>query len=123
MSRIRVFWVDDSKEFVMFAQQLLEEFPRLEMVGTAHSAEAALAHIERLGPDLVLMDLAMAGMSGLSATRLLTSRPNPPRVVLVTGSDTAEYRLAARNAGADGFLAKPDLMQGLMPLVEELFAQ
>ena len=121
MSRIRVFWVDDSKEFVDFAQEMLKEFPLLEMVGRAASAEAALAAIERLKPDLVLMDLAMSDMTGLEATRLLKGRPSPPRVLLVTGSDEPEYRQAARDAQADGFLAKPDLMHGLGALVQQLF--
>jgi CheY-like chemotaxis protein len=123
MSPIRVFWVDDSKEFVDFAQEMLKEFPLLEMVGRAASAEAALVAIERLKPDLVLMDLAMSGMTGLDATRLLKGLPSPPRIVLVTGSDEPEYRQAAQDAQADGFLAKPDLMHGLWPLVQQLFGR
>jgi DNA-binding NarL/FixJ family response regulator len=122
MPSIRIFWVDDSSEFMAFAQALLQVFPRLEVVGTAPSAEAALQTIANLQPDLVLMDLCMAGMTGLEATRRLKAGPNPPRVVLVTGSDTPEYRRAALAAGADGFLAKPDLMHCLMPLIEDLFA-
>ena len=77
--------------------------------------------IEQLRPDLVLMDWTMEGMSGLEATRQLKSRPLAPRVVLVTGSDTPEYRRAALAAQADGFLAKPDLLHGLAPLVGALF--
>jgi CheY-like chemotaxis protein len=121
MAVIRVFWVDDSREFVGFGAELLKEFPHLELVGSALSAEAGLAAIDRLRPDLVLMDLAMKDMNGLEATRRLKSGPHPPRVILVTGSDMPEYRKAAAEAKADGFLAKPDVLHGLVPLVEELF--
>ena len=123
MTPIRIFWVDDCAEFVIFARQMLKEFPHLELVGSARSAEAALELIARLKPDLVLIDLAMQGMTGLEAAQVLKSRPDPPRVVLVTGSDMPEYRQAAKDALADGFLAKPDLMHGLVPLVEELFGK
>ena len=121
MPAIRVFLVDDSREFVQFTEALLAELTNLEVVGSAHSAEEAFAPIERLRPDLVLMDWTMDGMTGLEATRLLKARPAAPRVVLVTGSDTPEYRKAAEAAQADGFLAKPDLLQGLVPLVGALF--
>jgi len=121
MPAIRVFLVDDSREFLQFTRALLDELTNLEVVGSATSAEEAFTSIERLRPDLVLMDWAMAGMSGLEATRLLKDRPAAPRVVLVTGSDTPEYRRAAEAAQADGFLAKPDLLQGLAPLVGRLF--
>ena len=121
MPLIRVFWVDDSREFVAFAMEMLKEFPHLQWVGSASSAEAALPAIDQLRPDLVLMDFAMRGMTGLEATRVLKSRLEPPRIILVTGSDTPQYRQAAAEAQADGFLAKPDLLYGLVPLVEELF--
>src|SRR5437867_2011546 len=121
MPAIRVFLVDDSQEFVQFTKNLLAELTNLQVVGSAHSAEDALASIEQLRPDLVLMDWSMTGMSGLEATKVLKGRAWTPRVVLVTGSDTAEYRRAAQAAQADGFLAKPDLLHGLAPLVGQLF--
>jgi DNA-binding NarL/FixJ family response regulator len=123
MPPIRLFWVDDCVEFVAFAKEMLKEFPQLELIGSTASAEAALEAIRRLKPDLVLIDLALQGMTGLEAVCLLKNWPQPPRVVLVTGSDMPEYRQAAKVAGADGFLPKPDLMQALAPLVEELFAK
>src|SRR5438067_13717027 len=102
MSAIRVFLVDDSPEFVQFTKDLLAELTEFQVVGSAHSAEDALASIEQLRPDLVLMDWTMEGMSGLEATRRLKSRPLAPRGVLVTGSGTPEYRRAAPPAPAAG---------------------
>jgi CheY-like chemotaxis protein len=121
MPATRVLLVDDSPEFLQFTRRLLEETTDLEVVGSATSAEQALPEVERLAPDLVLMDWAMSGMTGLQATRRLKALPAPPRVVLVTGSDTAEHREAARAAGADAFLAKPELLHGLGPLLASLF--
>src|SRR3989442_423137 len=101
MPAVRVFLVDDSQEFIGFVKNLVQEFAFLEVVGAAQCAEEALEPIQRLRPDLVLMDLSMSGMSGLQATRLLKAQQPAPRVILVTGSDTPEYRAAASAAQAD----------------------
>jgi CheY-like chemotaxis protein len=119
MSRIRVFWVDDSQEFLTFARELLKQYPSVELLGTAASVESALEGIDHLRPDVIFMDFSMPGMTGLAATKFLKSRPQPPRIVLVTGSDLPEYRQAARDAQADGFLAKPDLMDLLGSTIEQ----
>jgi DNA-binding NarL/FixJ family response regulator len=55
---------------------------------------------------VVLMDVRMPGMSGLEATRVLHSRPDPPRVIVLTTFDADDYVLGAIAAGADGFLLK-----------------
>jgi DNA-binding NarL/FixJ family response regulator len=121
MAPIRVFLVDDSLEFLRFTRDLLRELGGFDVVGSATSAESAWEPIERLQPGLVLIDLSMHGMNGLEATRLLKQKPNPPRVVLVTGDDNVEFRQAADAALADGFLAKSNLLQALGPLVSALF--
>lgn len=121
--RIRVVLVDDSADFLAQARRLVEASGELELAGTAKSAAAALALLESKPADLVLMDLRMPGMGGLEATaRIKSAHGGGPKVVILTLYDGAEYRLAARRAGADGFLAKADWTGSLAPLLDQLFA-
>src|SRR5438105_3576362 len=80
-----------------------------------------LEQVAMLNPDLVLMDLAMPGMNGLETTRQIKARPAAPRVVIMTLYDVAEYRAAARDATADGFIAKSSIRSQLLPLLASLF--
>ncbi len=109
MPRIRLLLVDDNLDFMDSVTRFLSTDPRFEVVGRALSGLAAVHMISVLQPDVVLMDWAMPGMSGLEATREIKAFPNPPRVVILTLYDNAEYRAAAASAKADGFVAKSDL--------------
>lgn len=120
---LRVLLVDDSPVFLASASAWLEQQPDLLLVGTACSGGEALAVAGSLEPDLVLMDAAMPGMSGFEATRLLTRRARAPRVIIMTLSDSDVARCAARDAGADGFLHKPQLVEKLPALVAEVFGR
>ena len=62
--------------------------------------------IERLRPDVVLMDIRMPRVDGLAATRALHARSDPPRVIVLTTFDADEHVVEALAAGADGFLLK-----------------
>lgn len=76
------------------------------IVGEARSAEEGLAVILRERPDLVLMDISLPGMDGLTATRQLLAEL-PMRVVIMTAYGLEEYRVRAQQAGACGYLVKP----------------
>jgi len=87
-------------------RMVLEAEGDISVLGEAGSGEDAVSAVDRLRPDVVLMDIRMPGMNGLDATRFITTRPDPPRVVVVTTFDTDEYLRAALQAGASGFLLK-----------------
>lgn len=78
----------------------------LEVVGHASDGRDGLEQARILGPDVILMDIRMPGLSGLDATRELHARPDPPRVIVLTTFDADEYVMGALAAGADGFLLK-----------------
>ena len=120
MRTIRVYMVDDSPLFLQTARLLLTGEPGIEVVGAVQSAREALAEVPELHPDIVLMDLCMPEMDGLEATRRLKTDENAPRVVIVTMEDNPSFRMAARQDGADGFLAKTTLAAKLVPLLRKL---
>jgi DNA-binding NarL/FixJ family response regulator len=120
---IRVLLVDDEPDFLRSIRRFLEVDPYLKVVGSALSGREALEEIDRLQPDLVLMDIAMPAMSGLETTRQIKTRPGSPRVVLMTLYDDAAYRTAAEAIRADGFVSKTDVGVELLPFAHALFAE
>jgi DNA-binding NarL/FixJ family response regulator len=103
---IRIVLVDDDPLVRSALGLMLGGQPDLEVVGEAADGRAGVDLVNRLSPDVVLMDIRMPVVNGLEATRLLHGRPNPPRVVVLTTFDADEYVVGALAAGADGFLLK-----------------
>src|SRR5262249_42706554 len=104
---VRVLLVDNSREFLKAAARFLSADREVE-IAHAFSGSEALEQVARLHPDLVMMDLAMPEIDGLSATRQIKKLPDAPQVVIVTVHDNQEYRAQAKAAGADGFISKSE---------------
>ena len=121
MSIIRTVLVDDYADFIESASQFLSTVPYIQVVGCARSGIEALQAVDRLRPDLVLMDLSMPCMGGLEATRRIKALDGAPRVVIVTLYNNPGYQIAARAAGADGFVSKSEFGEDLVPLIRDLF--
>ncbi len=83
---ITVLVVDDHSGFRRALERALRRAPGLSLVGSARSGEEAIVMSGRLEPRVVVMDLAMPGMSGVEATRRLMGQPRPPAVVALSGS-------------------------------------
>ncbi|MGF1432513.1 response regulator [Kitasatospora sp. LaBMicrA B282] len=120
----RVLVVDDQVLIRVGLAALLRAAPGMEVVGeAAGGAEAvALAAAER--PDIVLMDIRMPGMDGITATgRILAEATEPaPRIIILTTFDLDEYVYAALRAGAAGFLLKDTPPERLLAAVETVAA-
>ena len=98
--------VDDQPVVRAGFAAIVDAEPDLEFVGEAADGHAALELAARLTPDVVLMDIRMPGMDGLTATARLTAADDPPRVLVLTTFDLDEYVYEALRAGASGFLLK-----------------
>jgi len=120
MSPIRILMVDDSFEFLEALGRYLSADSAIEIVGHLQSGNNIIEQVSTLKPDLVLMDLAMPGVNGLEATRLVKLQPAAPRVILLTLYDNSEYRSAAYAVHADGYVVKSDLSGLLLPLIHSL---
>jgi DNA-binding NarL/FixJ family response regulator len=83
---ITVLVVDDHPRFRSALERALRRAPELRLIGSARDGEEAIAMSARLEPRVVVMDLAMPGMSGVEATRRLMGQPVPPAVVALSGS-------------------------------------
>jgi DNA-binding NarL/FixJ family response regulator len=102
---IRVVIVDDHAVVRAGLEQLLAGEPDLEVVGTAASGSEAIDLVRTSRPDVVLMDLQMPGVDGVSATRAIVGEELADVLVLTSYSD-AERIVGALDAGALGYLLK-----------------
>jgi two-component system response regulator AlgR len=102
---LRLLIVDDEAPARDRLKRLLAEVPGCELAGEAESGTEALAAIERLRPDVVLLDVRMPGMDGLELARHLALLDAPPAIVFTTAYD--QYALEAFDAQAIGYLLKP----------------
>ena len=105
---IRVLIVDDQELVRTGFRLFLETQPELSVVGEAGDGEEAIERARELQPDIVLLDLTMPGLSGLSALPRLRAASPGSEVVVLTASDTEENLLAAIRAGAAGYLLKTE---------------
>jgi DNA-binding NarL/FixJ family response regulator len=103
---IRVLLVDDEELVRTGLRMILESEPDIEVAGEAADGHAALAQVEHLLPDVVLMDIRMPRMDGIEATRRIACRASVTKVVVLTTFDLDEHVYAALAAGASGFLLK-----------------
>ncbi|WP_440136963.1 response regulator [Georgenia satyanarayanai] len=104
---IRVALVDDQQLVRAGFALVINSQPDMEIVGEASDGAQALRLLDSYTADVVLMDVRMAGMDGLTATEQLTSRgADGPKVVILTTFDLDEYVMRAIKAGASGFLLK-----------------
>jgi len=105
-SATRVLIVDDDPLVRSALALMLGGQDDLEVVGEAGDGRDGVDLARRLDPDVVLMDIRMPRLNGLDATRELHTRPEPPRVIVLTTFDADDYVFGALAAGADGFLLK-----------------
>jgi len=116
---IRVLLADDQALVRAGFRMLLESADDITIVGEASNGGTAVALARELGPDVVLMDLSMPEVDGLTATRRITADPQlgAVRVVVLTTFDDDEHVFGALRAGASGFLVKDvepeELLQGV----------
>jgi len=103
---VRVLIVDDQLPFREASRMVVEMTDGFEVSGEAENGEQAIALVEELRPDLVLMDVQMPGIDGIETTRRITAHPKPPVVVVMSTHESGDYVDVALAAGAIGFVAK-----------------
>ncbi|MEW1844271.1 response regulator transcription factor [Nonomuraea angiospora] len=103
---IRVLLVDDDALVRAGLSMMLDGAAGIAVVGEAADGQEAITATDAHAPDVVLMDLRMPRLDGITATRRLRARARPPEVIVLTTFDTDENILHALRAGASGFLLK-----------------
>jgi len=118
--KIRILIVDDIAESRDNVAKLLRFEPDVEVVGTADNGEQAIDLCERLEPHIVLMDVNMPGMDGITATTRITSRMPNTAVIMMSVQNEPEYLRRSMMAGAREFLAKPFSLDELIDSIRHV---
>ncbi len=120
---IRIVIADDHPIVRDGLVAILERDPGIEVVGQAGGGQEAVALVEQLAPDVVLMDLRMPDGDGVAAiTALRTQSPHTPRILVLTTYDTDQDIRRALSAGADGYLLKDTPRGELLEAIHQLAA-
>ena len=119
---ITVALVDDHKMFRYAIRHYLGSLENIRLVFEASDARAAFAEIEQKRPDVVLLDIALPGMDGLTATRDLLVRCPWTRVVIVSGHDDAHVIDEAFASGAWGYIIKAEDVEAVGECIRQVVA-
>ncbi len=122
MKTTRVLIVDDVPQVRRELRTLLPLLDRIDIVGEAENGQNAIELAAALQPDVVLMDVEMPIVDGLTATRLIKAQcPQcPPRVVILSIHDDKTVRAQARSAGADDFVDKGAPLAALLQAIQTI---
>jgi len=115
---VRVVVVDDEPMVCAHLRTILGSAGTIEVVAEAHDGAAGVEAVVRTRPDVVLMDLRMPVMDGVTAIERIGELSSPPPVVVLTTFDADQYVLRALRAGAAGFLVKSTPPEDLIGLVQ-----
>jgi DNA-binding NarL/FixJ family response regulator len=103
---IKVMIVDDHPMVAEGIQSILESYDDINVVGCLPNGRAAIESVAELDPDVILMDLNMPEIGGLSATEILLERQPDTRIVILSMHDNPEYISSALSHGAMGYILK-----------------
>lgn len=106
MTQIRVLIVDDHPMVADGIRAILESYDDINVVGTLANGQEVVEQVDALAPDVILMDLNMPQLGGLSATEILLERDASHRVLILSMHDAPEYVSTAMRHGARGYLLK-----------------
>ena len=106
MTPIKVLIVDDQRLIRQGIRSLLEANDEIEVIDTAENGQQALLSVENSLPDVVLMDIRMPIMDGITATHLLLEKHPGLKIIMLTTFDDEEYIKEPLKAGAVGYLLK-----------------
>ncbi|GAA3113920.1 response regulator transcription factor [Streptosporangium carneum] len=115
---IKVLVADDDPMVRRHLRTILTADDRVQVVAEAEDGAEAVEAVVRTAPDVVLMDLRMPGVDGITATAEIARMADPPVVVALTTFDSDAHVLRALQAGAGGFLVKSTSPEDLVRLIE-----
>ena len=119
---IRTVVVDDSPTFLQVACELLELDPTIDLVARAGKGGEAIETVMKMKPDMVLMDVNMPYLDGLTLASFFAHRLPTARVVLMSTDESPDLRKACEDAGAFDFVHKENFRQEFGTVMQRLCA-
>ena len=122
MTRVRVLLVDDDDLMRAGLRAVLSSDSSIEIVAEAGDGRAAVRETRALAPDVILMDVRMPDLDGISATREIVAVSPNAKVVILTTFEQDDYVFGALDAGASGFLLKRTRPEELIAAIHTIAA-
>lgn len=121
MNKIRVLLVEDHAIVCKGLRSLLEGKAEIEVVGEAKDGKEAIEKVEKLIPDVVLMDIAMPILNGLEATRQIKKQIPKVKVLILSMYANEDYIFHALQAGASGYVVKQASPAELVSAIHDVY--
>lgn len=118
----RVILADDHAMFREVIRRILEDLPGVEVVAEAGDGRELLKILEKIKPDLVILDISMPHLRGVEAARQIKTLHPDTRILMLTMHKEGEYLGFAMQAGVEGFLLKEDAESELIKAVETIWS-
>jgi DNA-binding NarL/FixJ family response regulator len=120
VENLRIVLAEDHTILREGLRALLSADPSFEIIGEAQNGREAVRCVEKLEPDLLLMDLSMPRMSGMDAIREIKKRYPEIKIIALTVHKTEEYLLTTLKAGADGYVLKDATHEELVMAIKSV---
>jgi DNA-binding NarL/FixJ family response regulator len=117
--KMKILIVDDMPSMRVLVAQYLRRHPEVIVAGEASNAVEAVNKSKELLPDLILMDISLAGVSGVEVTKQIKAFLPNVRVYLFSAYELDEFRDLVLNSPADGFIQKSSIKAELMAMIEK----
>jgi len=117
---MKVFVVDDSELVVERVRALLSNIEGLEFIGQAANAKDAVEAIERLKPEVMIVDIRLIGENGMNVLERIKKEHAPPIVIMFTNYPYPQYRKKCEELGADYFFDKVTEIEEIPKVIEKL---
>ena len=116
--KLKILVVDDMASMRMLVMEYLRRTDHVVVVGEAGNGDEAISQVKEFSPDVVLMDISLAGVSGVEITRKIKSNFPHVRVYLFSAYDVDEYRDLKYDSPSDGFIQKSRLKTELQQMIQ-----
>jgi DNA-binding NarL/FixJ family response regulator len=120
--KLKILIVDDMPSMRLLVTQYLKRHADVIVAGEASNATEAIAKTLELVPDIILMDISLAGVSGVEVTKQIKAFMPHVRVHLFSAYELDEFRDLVLNSPADGFIQKSNIKAELMAMIEKEIA-
>jgi len=116
----RILIADDNRPFRAFLKTLLEQHDDWSVCGVAKNGDEAVQKAVELKPDLILLDIEMPKLDGLSACRLIRERVPMSEILMLTVHESLDLARSAAESGAWGYVSKSSISRDLIPAIEAM---
>ena len=118
---IEILLVDDQRFVQQRLKQMLSSQADLQIVGTAYDGQRAIAAVESLKPDVVLIDIEMARMNGIEAASIIKQRFPDCKILVSSSHENPEYVRQIISAGGDGYVSKTTPIEDLVTAIQSVY--